>query len=265
MSYKNDVLNLRIMLCLLNSTNDSKATVTKIAKTLGREKYQITRALSSLEKDGYVYKTPERRPLLTSAGRLKAEEYKERTDIAASHLTYEGLDIENAKSDSFHWALYGSDKSIEVIKKTEAKYTIKHAAKSKHDFGGDFVCKKMRNGAYDLPFALYTADIGSDGNLSALRDEFDGCCTLKIEDENAAVQIRLADIAADSSGITGVEYSDGFDFISAEKYANVFSFPILSMRFFNIGSGDGQIISGSIMLRIKCKNASETVLFTLFI
>ena len=48
-----ETLKVRTLLCFLKREAED-CTVTKIAKTLGEEKYTISRILSVLEKDGLV-------------------------------------------------------------------------------------------------------------------------------------------------------------------------------------------------------------------
>lgn len=59
----------------------------------------------ALEKEGLLDRSNPRMPHLTDLGEKRAKYYAERMEITLNHLLYEGVDIENAKSDAFQWAL----------------------------------------------------------------------------------------------------------------------------------------------------------------
>ena len=80
-----EILKLRVLLCFLKLA-PSDCSVTGIARTLGREKYAISRAVSALEAEGLVDRTDVRRPRLTERGHAVAGHYAERFEIALNHL-----------------------------------------------------------------------------------------------------------------------------------------------------------------------------------
>lgn len=93
-----DILKLRILICFLQS-EDGGCTVTGLSKTLGVEKYTISRMLSFLDRECLIDKSNIRHPCLTEEGRVEAERYSKRINTTISHLMYEGVDMENAKND----------------------------------------------------------------------------------------------------------------------------------------------------------------------
>ena len=97
-----EILKLRVLLCFWK-LSPADRSVTGIARTLGKEKYAVSRAVSSLEKDGLVQRENARSPQLTEAGRQAASRYSERFETALNHLLYEGVDLESAKQDAFVW------------------------------------------------------------------------------------------------------------------------------------------------------------------
>lgn len=97
MSEKPDVLRLRVLLSLMKEDSET-CTVTGIAKTLGEEKYTVSRILTALEKEGLLDRSDTRHPTLTEEGRKAAQVYGEKIRITMNHLIYEGVDVENAKS-----------------------------------------------------------------------------------------------------------------------------------------------------------------------
>ena len=121
MEENSKILRLRVLLCFLKS-NAEDCTVTGISRTLGEEKYSVSRAVSSLEKDGYINRDDVRNPIITEKGYIAAQKYSERLEITLNHLLYEGVDIESAKRDAFYWALYCSDSTMEAVRATEERY-----------------------------------------------------------------------------------------------------------------------------------------------
>ena len=88
-----EILKLRVLLCFWK-LSPADRSVTGIARTLDKEKYAVSRAVSSLEKDGLVQRENARSPQLTEAGRQAASRYSERFETALNHLLYEGVDLE---------------------------------------------------------------------------------------------------------------------------------------------------------------------------
>lgn len=84
------ILKLRVLLSLLRSPVQER-TVTGIARSLGAEKYTVSRAMAALEREGYLDRSNARSPQLTESGRLAAERYSERLEITLNHLLYEGV------------------------------------------------------------------------------------------------------------------------------------------------------------------------------
>ena len=50
--------------------------------------------------------------------------------------------------------------------------------------------------------------------------------------------------------VKNIKYYDGADFIGADITGNIWSFPLKSLHFVNIGSGIGQLLHGSVCLKI---------------
>lgn len=123
MSEKPDVLRLRVLLSLMKEDSET-CTVTGIAKTLGEEKYTVSRILTGLEKEGLLDRSDTRHPTLTEEGRKAAQVYGEKIRITMNHLIYEGVEVENAKSDAYSWALYNTEQTIFhfLIKEAKQKY-----------------------------------------------------------------------------------------------------------------------------------------------
>ncbi len=156
--------------------------MTGIARTLGKEKYAVSRAVSSLEKDGLVQRENARSPQLTEAGRQAASRYSERFETALNHLLYEGVDLESAKQDAFVWTLYCTDSTMETVRATEERYRVKYELRGQKQFSGAALCKKLKDGCYSLPFLIFREHIKDGSNLSMANEGFEHPCSLYVKD-----------------------------------------------------------------------------------
>lgn len=267
-----DILQLRVLLCFL-SEDESANTVTGISKTLGEQKYKITRILSSLEQEKLIDKSNPRNPKLTEYGLLEAKKYEERICIILNHLIHEGLDTESAYHDALYWALCSTEKSMQTIRATEERYRVKYNLRSKSKFSGSLFCKNITDGTYQFPFVIYTDKIKNKTNISSANDYLEHPCTLIVKNGTGTIQFRTVNPffpnRKGSRIIQNLQYMDSDIFIRAEKSANVFSLPASALHFINIGTGTGQILHGSICLKIQYteqnKTVEETAIFTILI
>lgn len=259
MSDSPDILRLRVLLCFLKSAPEH-CTVTGISRTLKEEKYKISRVMIGLEKEGLIDRTDVRRPSLTETGRAQAERYAERIEIATNHLLYEGVDVENARRDAAFWALYCSDKLMEVVLSSEERYRIKHELRDQKTFSGTTLCKRLKDGCYQFPFIIYREQVKNNNNVSMANEGFEHPCTLYVNDGVGIVQLRALSLSAKSGAdgrmvhgkVNKMEYFDSGRFISAELHGNVISFPAEALNFVNMGTGVGQVLHGSVCLKMQC-------------
>lgn len=277
MANEPDVLKLRILLCFLQ-TEPNSCTVTGLARTLNEEKYTISRMLTSMERDGWVDRSDSRRPFLTEKGRTAAKRYSERISITLNHLLYEGVDMENARRDAFYWALHCSDKTMEAIRESEERYRVKYELREQKHFGGSVLCRRMRDGSYSLPFLIYREQVKDGNNISMANEGFVHPCTLVIRNGEGFIQMRAVSVSA-NSGLTGrrmrgkiksLRYFDNGAFSSAEQNGDIFLFPAAALNFVNIGSGTGQILHGSVCLKMICSVGvvhmpESTAIFTMLV
>ena len=253
------IFRLRVLLCFLRFA-PSDCTVTAIARTLGEEKYSVSRAIMSFEKDGYIDRSDTRNPKLTEKGYTVARRYSERLEITLNHLLYEGVDMESAKKDAFVWALYCTDSTMEAVRATEERYRVKYELRDKKQFNGALLCKKLRDGCYPFPFLLFREHIKNGSNLSMANEGFEHPCSLYVKNGVGTVQLRAVPLSA-KSGLSGklmsgrvktIRYFDSGRFISAEQNGQIFSFPADVLQFVNVGSNAGQILHGSVCLHMEC-------------
>ena len=272
-----DILRLRVLLCFLKLPAED-CTVTGISRTLNVEKYKISRTLISLEKDGYIDREDVRNPILTPMGYQEAMRYSDRIDVTLNHLLYEGVDIENARRDAFYWALYCSEKTMDAVRATEQHYRVKYELRNFKQFGGNALCKKFHDGCYHFPFLIYREHVKNGNNLSMANEGFEHPCTLCIENGIGIIQLRAQSVSAKSKlngklmwgKVNSLKYFNAGRYISAEVNGNVLSFPAESLHFVNMGTGVGQILHGSVCLKVESSAGvmhmpESTAIFTILI
>ncbi len=253
-----DMIRLRTLLCFLNEEED--CNVTNIARTLGVEKYLISRVLVTLEKDGLVDRSNPRMPVLTMQGKQKAEMYASRVKVTTNHLIYEGVNIKDAREDALVWALYGSDEALKVFYSSADIYQIKYEMRDQKNFSGETLCKKMEDGIYEVPFLFYREHIHENNNLSMANMGFHQPCILHIKDGKGTIQLHIKEVVRKSFVNGNVQsghvrnfkyYQDGY-YTSAEVSGNILSFSASALNFINIGTGVGQILHGSVCVEMEC-------------
>lgn len=254
-----EILRLRILLCFLQA-EDNICTVTGLAKTLGEEKYTISRIISTLEKEQLVDKSDIRHPKLTEKGKEKAYVYSERISTTISHLMYEGVDIENARSDAFYWALYCSDKTMDIVRATAEQYKVKYQLREQKSFNGNTLCKMLKDGSYSFPFMIYRKNIKDGTNLSMANRGFEQPCVLNVKDGMGMINLRAIYMNEKSalngemlSGkINSLKYLCNGEYATAEINGDILQFPASVLNFSNIGSGADQILHGSVCVKMQC-------------
>ncbi len=276
MSDSPDILRMRVLLCFFKK--EENRTVMGISRTLKEAKQNVSRAMIALEKEGLLDRSNPRMPHLTNLGEKRAKYYAERMEITLNHLLYEGVDIENAKSDAFQWALYCSDKTMETIRATEERYRVKYELREQKQFSGRQLCRLMKDGSYQFPFLIYREQVKSGSNISMANEGFEHPCTLYVDGGEGWIQLRAQPVSAKSASngkllrgrANSMQYFDSGRFIDAEISGNVFSFPAESLQFVNMGVGAGQILHGSCPVKMECSVGQihmpeSTAIFTILI
>lgn len=277
MSNSADILRLRVLICFLKSdVND--CTVTGIARILNEEKYSVSRAMSALEKDDYINRDDIRNPIITEKGYKAAVRYSERIEVIMNYLLCKDVDIESARNDAFNMALYCTDKTFDVIRETEECNRLKYELREQKQFSGATLCKKLRDGCYQFPFMVCREHIENGSNLSMANEGFEHPCSLYVKNGVGEIQLHSKQMnvrsKTDGSLMTGrvksMKYFDLGRFVSVESNGQVFSFPAESLHFLNVGFGAGQVLQGSVCLKMECScgNANmpeSTALLTIII
>lgn len=272
-----DILRLRVLLAFLKEDGET-CTVTGIARTLDKKKYTISRIIIALEKDGLIDRSDQRHPVLTEAGKKKAELYAERISITLNHLMYEGVSVENAKNDAYYWALYNTDETMEIIRNAEEQYRVKCELRGQKQFNGSVFCKKLKDGYYQFPFLIYREHVQNGNNLSMSNEGFEHPCTLYVKNGEGTVILKALEISANSpingkrmrGRVKSLKYFDSGNFIGADTNGNILSFPASVLNFVNIGTGVSQTLHGSACLKMQSTVGivhmpESTAIFTILI
>ena len=252
-----DILKLRILILLLEKET-TKCSVTLIARTLQVEKYTVSRMMTRMEEEGLVDKKDIRAPKLTEAGRKEAQRYRERVDIALNHFMFEGVSLENAKEDALIVAVYCSDETINIMRNRDEKYRIRNILKDRKVFDGGILCKNMRDGNYQLPFIIYR-EMGQKQNIVSMANNgFEHPCTLAVKNGRGMIQLRIAEVSEKAVNgkimqgkVKKFDYYDTSEYISAEFYGDMVTFPARVIQFTNVGDNLEHHIHGNVVIRVQ--------------
>lgn len=272
-----DFLKMRVLMSLYKM-NEESCNVTSLAKTLAVEKYSISRAMVSLEKEGLLDRKNLRRPKLTARGRQEAEKYSERMDIATNHLIYEGVTEIEAQRDAMFLSMFCSEETFQVIKSMEESYRIKHMLRDRKKFNGGILCSKLRDGKYQYPFIVYRKSLKDGSNISMANDGFQHPCSLYVKKGIGTVSIKAKGMSRSSQAtglkmtgkISSLKYFDGTRFCDAEKNGDLLSFPAEALEFINMGDDISRILHGSLCMKMTCTVGpmhmpESTAIFTILI
>ena len=76
----------------------------------------------------------------------------------------EGVDLESAQWDSFYWALYCSDSTMEAVRAMEERYRVKYELRNQKQFRGAVLGRRLSDGCYFFPFLLFREHIKNASN-----------------------------------------------------------------------------------------------------
>lgn len=254
-----NILKLRVLLYFLNNQKE-QCSVVKIARVLDVTKQRVSRVIMDLEEQGCADRTDVRHPVLTEKGRLMGEKYAERIKVSLNHLLFEGVSLENAEEDAYHWAINNTDETMDVIRSSEAKYRMKYALRMEKSFNGKKLCDVLEDGMYSLNFVIYRQHIKNGNNLSMANAGFEHPCTLVVKNGVGKIRLRAININTKSpvngKEVTGkvesLTYQYNGDFVSADRTNDIITIPLEAVHFVNIGEKINQVIHGSVCIKIKC-------------
>lgn len=252
-------LRLRILLYFRENSQDMCAVV-KIARTLGVTKQRVSRILIDFEKEGLLDRSDIRTPVLTAKGREMAAYYAERINVSLNHLLYEGVPLEQAEEDAYHWALYNTDETMDVIRSAEARFSAKYELRGKQEFTGKELCRHLRDGDFEFNFVMYRQNSKRGNNLSMANRGFEHPGYLIVRDGVGKIRLRAVEITAKSPVINKVvkgkvenlSYYHNGVFTMAETSNSIITIPAEVINFVNIGTGVNQFLHGSVNIKLNC-------------
>lgn len=255
MAESSEVLRLRV---LLSFYNDENATVTGLARSLGEEKYTISRLLSAMEEEGVVDRSNNRHPKLTSEGIEAAERYAKRVDTLVNYLLFKGVGMENARPDALKMALHMSDQSIDVFRSEEELEAVKYEFRDRRKFSGSEFFSKLPDGNYRLSFIIYREKANNVTNVSMANEGFEHPGILSVTDGVGTVQLHATTLNARSAKtgaamkgkVKSLKYFDNGDYISAELNGDIVAFPAESFNFYNLRPGFSPVLHGTLPIKI---------------
>jgi len=255
MAESSELLRLR---ALLGFYKEDNVTVTGLSRTLGEEKYTISRLLSSLEEEGLVDRSNNRHPKLTEQGQELAERYAERVHTMENYLLFKGVSGENALPDALRMALHLSDQSAGVFRKEEAMEAVKYEFRDRRKFSGFEFFPKLPDGEYRLSFIIYREKANAVTNVSMVNEGFEHPAILSVTDGVGTIRLHATTLNARSAKtgaamkgkVKSLKYFDSGDFIDAEQKDDTISFPAESFSFYNLRPGFSPLLHGTLPIRI---------------
>lgn len=172
--------------------------------------------------------------------------------------------MESAKNDAFYWALYCSEPTMAAIRAAEQRYRVKYELSESKCFGGLMLAKRLKDGAYKLPFIIYRDNFKNGNNLSSVNNFFVHPCVLNVKNETGNIQLCFVKNSCNTHRrIKTLEYYYESTYYKSEICGDIVQLPIETLKFENLGSGIGQILHGSVCIRMEYYDNNENYINTL--
>ncbi len=277
MSIKEE-MRFKILMCFLQFSEENRK-ITKMAQSLGMEKYEMSRQVALLAKEELIDRSDVRNPMLTPKGRLLAEKYANRMKLAQNHLTFEGVAKEEIMKDALMLTLYCSDSFFETLQLLEETMRMKQFFAERKTFSGSEFCEQIKDGNYTFPFIIYREKVKGHNNISMANDGFVHPCEVIIRENGGVILLKAIEMN-ENSKFNGVKmrgmvqhlkYYDGKEFVEAVVSGGFIQIPLNCFHFVNIGSDTmTRVLHGSICLKMRCSVGEihmpeSTAIFTVLI
>jgi len=251
-------LGLRVLLGIL-ADEPAPCSVTDIARSLGEEKYTISRMAGQFERNGWLCRDDARKLRLTDSGRSLAQRYAARVDALMKALRGSGIDLAQAKTDALQSALVLSDQTVQVISRFGHLEQIKSELEANRIYSGVQIGERLGAGRYEAPFVIYKAKSGGADNLSMANDGFENPCMIDVSASAAAVEIHAIALNKKSrfggellrGRVQSLSYHHNGRFIRAEQMAGVIAIPLEAFRFRRFGGGNRLLLHGTVRIRLQ--------------
>lgn len=262
MSDKFESLKIRILVSFITLSKES-CTVTGLARLHGIEKYSVSRAISALEKEGLLTRGENRTMGLTGKGNAEARRYAGLLEAAQSCLIHEGVPPSDARQDAMVVVQGCSDSLLSRIQELGEKRRIRRELGMRKAVTGTAFCRKLRDGSYMMPFAIYCGKAQGKELFSAMDAGFEHPCELHVAGGSGHIYLRSVPMYIKLPGgdrkmrgkIASVYYFDGEVYREAGRSGDFFHFPAGEMQMVSVGGGKEQMLHGSISLKIACSTA----------
>lgn len=255
---------IQVLLYFLEAEK-KKRTVTDAAKSLGRTKASVTRALDGLEKLGYAERIEARKTALTPSGISLAEKYRQQLQVMERYMQYQDLSPAQGKENALKMlAADFSDEFLQRLKEQEEQMQIKEAFAGRQNFSGAELCMHLKDGSYFVPFVIYREHVKDGNNISMGNNGFEHPCELVVKDHKGIVYLTIKTVCAASAQngqlmegrIQKLQYKMDGIFYDAGRDGRYMYFPASEIRFMAMGTGRESILHGSICLNMQCSVGS---------
>ena len=278
MSETRHCFHIRLLLYYLQA-EPRKRTVTDAAHFLGKSKVAVSRALSELEKQGFVERAASRKTVLSAYGGKVAEEYRRKLGIAQTYLQSLDLPPLQAKEDAMAAITTGfSEEYFKRMEERQQHMQIKENFAGRQSFSGSELCEQLDDGSYTLPFVIYREHIQHGNMISMGNRGFEHPCELIVKNHVGMLYLTIATVRARSaqSGailegrVQGLQYQMGDSFFPAGQEGRYVYFPVSALHFVSMGRGREQILHGSVCMKMHCNAGTlhmpeSTAVFTVMI
>ena len=254
-----ETLKLRVLLYFLRNER-SDCSVVKIAKVLDVTKQRVSRVIMDLEREGYADRRDQRHPVLTEEGRMLASMYSERIGASLNHLLFEGVPLQQAEEDAYHWAIHNTEETMTVIRDAAEKCRVKYELRDREHFSGRELCRAFGDGDFEFNFVMYRQELKNGSNLSMANKGFEHPGHLVIKNGTGKIRLHALDIVANSpvtklkmkGKVDSLKYYYNGEFCPADVSNDIITFPADVLEFVNIGEDINQVVHGSVSLKIRC-------------
>ena len=251
---------IRLLLYFLE-TDVKKRTVTDAAKSLGKTKVAITRALDKLEEKNMVERVEGRKTVLTSYGERLAQEMQEKLTMAQRYMQYQDLPPAVAQENAMTMLLAGfTEEFLERMEEQEERMRIKEFFAGRKSFSGSELCEQLKDGSYQFPFVIYREKTKNGNNLSMANKGFEHLCHLVVKNHVGIVYLAVRTMSEKSAHgnvvlegrVEKMQYALDEHFLDAGREGRYVHFPADALNFVSIGNGREEVLHGSVCLKMKC-------------
>ena len=258
MTYERELCKLRILLELLENKAENKG-VMDLSRTLNIRKQRISKLLIELEEEGLVDRSELKNPILTTEGRKKALLYSNRIHTSINYLEQEGVDYQTSREEAYHWAMFNSPKSMEVIRKKEMLNRIKKELDQSASVPAENLCNKLDEGVYPVNYMVYRQNVTVGDALIPANEGFENPCNLYIKGGMGKLHIKFTELVHQNKdtnvrkegNIKTFSYLSNGRFTEAEKRGEGIILPMDAVRIQVVGDKNSRTIYGSIVARIR--------------